>query len=96
MLVVFAFDENLEDIDIVEVSENINNLEEIQEIFFKWLFNKNENHKYWVIENEIKKYCSYDSEAFIEWFNNNLNYGKMKMVKKHADKPQENLPILYF
>lgn len=96
MLVILAFDENLEDIDIVDIPENINNLEEIQEIFFKWLFNENTNHNYWVFKNGIKKYCSYDSEAFVEWFNKNLNYGKMKIIEKHANKPQINLPILYF
>ena len=42
--------EDSECVDIIEVPYNIFELEKIQSDFFKWIFDKNINHKYWIIE----------------------------------------------
>lgn len=51
MLVVFACDENLEDIDIVNLpTDDVNDLAELQGSFFAWMFDKSNEHEYWIIK----------------------------------------------
>jgi len=98
MLVVFAFDEELEDIDIVDMPINtIDDLEEEQKEFFEWLFNKDNNHEYWIIRNGEKTTCSYDSRAFVKWFDEKKQGAEKAMiVEQYAKKKIEDMPILYF
>lgn len=98
MLVIFAFDEELEDIDIVDVPINaVDDLEKEQKEFFKWIFNKDNNHEYWIVKNGEKTACSYDSEAFVKWFNEkHSGEEKARVVEQCAKKQIEDTPILYF
>ncbi len=70
MLVNIFFDEELTELDVIDIPQFVlQDINNIQQMFFDWLFNKNNNHDYWVRIGDVKKYCSYRSEAFIEWLN---------------------------
>jgi hypothetical protein len=90
MIVNVIFDDKLENADVIDIPEHIlANIENVQNLFFKWLFDKSNDHNYWVYENGKKKYCSYRSEAFVEWLNDYLLKDSMEkaylitMYKKH-------------
>lgn len=58
------------DVDIIEVPKMvIDNAEDYQAQFFKWLFNKSIDHAYWWYEDGKKYGCNYRSDAFVEWLN---------------------------
>ncbi len=91
--------EDSECVDIIEVPYNIFELEKIQSDFFKWIFDKNINHKYWIIENGEKKYCSYGTDAFIDWLNDTIlrdNNEKAYILKSNTSNYNENDKSLYF
>ncbi len=70
MLINVFFDEELTDVDVIDIPQYVfEDIENIQKGFFRWLFDKNNNHAYWICVNGDKKYCSYRSEAFVEWLN---------------------------
>ena len=55
MLVNITFDdeESLRYVDIVNIPDEVaGSLDEVVSEFFKWMFDKTNNHKYWVIEGE--------------------------------------------
>lgn len=68
MLINIFYDEEPEIADIIELPEDLD-VEQLERDFLSWMFNKNNNHKYWVYENGIKQYCSYGTSAFVEWMN---------------------------
>ncbi len=54
----------------IEVPEDIyNNIKKIRKEFDKWLYDKNNDHGYWVKVNGVKKGVSYDESAFIDFIN---------------------------
>jgi hypothetical protein len=58
------------DADIIDCPDNIiDNLIDYSDLFLKWLFDKNNNHSYWMYEDGNKYGGSYRSEAFVEWLN---------------------------
>lgn len=78
------YDEDKEYADIVYIPDTIINIEEIQNDFFKWLFDKNNDHPYWIVVNGEKKACKYGTQAFIEWINNTILLEKVE--KSHIIK----------
>ena len=68
----------------IEVPEAVyNNISKIRKEFDKWLYDKNNDHGYWVIINGVKKGVSYDASAFIDYINVHYsNSGKVKTIKK--------------
>lgn len=75
------------------------NIEQKQEEFFKWLFNKSNDHKYWRLIDGEKKYCEYNVEAFIEWLNENIFKNidcKAEILSKGTDEYTSDSQILYF
>lgn len=86
---VNIFFDNDECADVIIVPDNVENIEEIQLDFFKWLFDKKNNHKYWVYEDGEKKYCSYGVDAFVEWLNCTVlknSVEKASIFKSHSNK----------
>lgn len=58
------------DADIIECPKWIvPELESYQANFLEWLFDKKNNHAYWVYKNGEKYACRYRSQAFVEWIN---------------------------
>ena len=49
------YDEDMEYADIVYIPKTIFDIEELQNNFFRWLFDKKNDHQYWVIVNGEKK-----------------------------------------
>lgn len=49
------YDEDLEYADIIYIPNTILDIKELQNTFFRWLFDKNNDHKYWIIVNGEKK-----------------------------------------
>jgi len=71
VLVNVIFDKDNNDFDVIDIPQTImEDIADIQQMFFKWLFDKKNNHKYWICVDDMKKYCSYRAEAFVEWLNN--------------------------
>jgi len=67
--------------------------------FGKWLFDKNNNHGYWVIKDGRKYGILSKSESFVEWLNKYIlfdNKEKAKIVQKKVCEFDKNLPILFF
>ena len=101
MLVNVSFDDEGEELDFVDVIEVpdkiIEQLNSIQRDFLSWMFDKSSNHKYWVIENGIKRYCAYSTEAFVEWLNENvLNNEQATLIVESTNDIDPKLPIMYF
>lgn len=70
VLVNVFFDEEMTDIDVIDIPQVVlDDMHNIKQMFFDWLFNKSNNHKYWICVGGVKKYCSYRADAFIEWLN---------------------------
>ena len=63
--------------------------------FFKWMFDKTNDHKYWVIEDGQKKYCSYATEAFGDWLNQFITREeRTTIVAVSSREIDETLPII--
>lgn len=59
------------DADIIECPKwTVEELPAYQIQFREWLFDKKNDHPYWVYKNEEKHGCCYRSHAFVEWLNN--------------------------
>ena len=80
------YDEDKEYADIIYLPDVGLNVYKLQEKFFKWMFDKNNNHKYWIIVDGEKKACKYGIDAFVDWingeysFNDNIAY----IIKENA------------
>jgi len=58
------------DADLIDCPNEIcDDISKYQTKFLKWLFDKNNDHKYWVYKNGEKFGCCYRSNAFVEWLN---------------------------
>lgn len=100
MLVNITFDdeESLKYVDIVNIpDEAVGNLDEVVSEFLKWMFDKTNNHKYWVIEEGKKKYCSFTTEAFIDWLNEFVTKEeKATIIAISSRQIDETLPVIFF
>lgn len=98
MRLVLQFDV---DADIIDVPQSVINKKDIlSEKFLDWLYNKHNNHKYWIITNGGKKSgVCYRSDAFIEWLNKKIcmeSGQKATLLSEYVDSYPDNLPTLYF
>lgn len=99
MIIFVKYDEDEEFGDKIFVPDNPKlSIKESQEEFFKWIFDKSNNHGYWRIIGE-SKYCEYDSEAFVEWLNENkyINYdSKARVIQKNIKLKNEKHSFINF
>lgn len=93
------YDEDMEYADIVYIPEAILDIEELQNDFFRWLFDKKNEHQYWVIVNGEKKMCQYGTQAFIEWINNTVlseSIDKSCIIKENSKSwNSENVSLIF-
>ncbi len=86
--------------DIISVPECIaNELKKIQALFDEWLYDKNNDHGCWIIQNGEKMAISFETQDFINFLNNHvLSNSDMKafVVKKSIINVPGDIPILYF
>lgn len=88
--------------DIILVPDHMSRrMREYQLLFDEWLYDKNNDHCYWYIENEEKLGVSFDTDAFVKYLNKyHLHESEEKAVvikrelKIKRGKPK--YPILYF
>ena len=87
------------DFDIIDVPDSIaNNINDIQQEFFNWLFDESNDHGYWIISNGIKC-CAYGTKEFVKWINDNLAYEsdeKAKIISRNLTGLNNNYPTIYF
>ena len=58
------------DCTLISVPSDIEkNIQTIRKNFDKWLYDKSNNHDYWVYINGAKKAVSFDAEAFVRYLN---------------------------
>lgn len=58
------------DVDIMECPDlSLKELQIYQGKFLDWLFDKKNDHAYWMYHKGKKHGCSYRSQAFVEWLN---------------------------
>ena len=100
MLVNVSFDdeEAVQEVDIIEIPDMTGGkLDELQREFLLWLFNKENNHEYWIEVDGEKIGCSYGSEAFVKWLNLYVIQDKRARIKaKNVMYLKNELPIIYF
>lgn len=92
MIIEAFFDDD--DHEFLDISlSDFYKVEEYQSEFFSWLFDKNNDHKYWVVFNGHKIGCDYGIEAFIDWIRLYHNVG-IRRIKPSDDNT--NIPTLFF
>jgi hypothetical protein len=88
------------DADIIDCPVDIlNNLTEYRKQFIDWLFDKENNHSYWIYKNGKQYGCCYRSEAFVEWLNNFVlpnSVIKAKVLESKVVSWDKNLPTVFF
>lgn len=76
--------------DIIECPAFIlNDLKSYQNEFTEWLYDKTNDHAYWMYKDGEKYGCSYRSEAFVEWLNKFIldkHEEKAKVVEQSVDE----------
>ncbi len=99
MIINCFYDEDMRYADIVYIPDKLNNIEKLQDDFFEWLFDKNNNHQYRIVVNGEKKACKYGTEAFIDWINNMIlskDVEKSYMINENAETWDSNNINLVF
>ena len=99
MVINCFYDENMEYADIISVPDLGLSVNALQEEFFKWLFDKNNNHRYWIIVDGEKKACKYGIDAFIYWFNHvylSDDSDKAYIIRENTEKWDANNNSLIF
>lgn len=85
--------------DIIFIPDILNDISSLQTEFLKWLFDKDNNHEYWVFSNGEKIYCRYGTDAFVKWINDNKLYvfsEKAKVENRNCrDLSQANQKLIF-
>ena len=86
--------------DIIEIPDNIlNKIELYQYQFDKWIYNRENEHEYWIKKNGRKIGVGFGSEAFVDYLNLfclNGSSEKAKLLEKHASNIPEDITKLVF
>lgn len=98
MLVNLVFDYYT---DIINVPDSIvNQIKKYQNKCDKWLYNKLNNHEFWIKDENGKKLgVGICSEAFVYWLNEFVlknNDKKAVIVKRDLEKYDSSLPTLFY
>ncbi len=100
MIVNCFYDENMEFADIVYIPDCIKcNVEELQNSFFNWLFDENNDHDYWIIINGKKQACEYGIDAFVKWINDTIciaQSDKAQIIESNAKEwDSEHINLIF-
>jgi len=86
--------------DIIEIPDSPKiDLEKTYEIFDEWLFDKRNNHKYWVIKKGKKFGVAKHPEAFVDWLNQNVykdQNEKSKVIDRGVVEYDASIPTLQY
>ena len=84
------------DCDIIDLAlQDFETVRILQGIFFKWLYNKDNDHEYWVYRNGQKIGCAYDTIAFINWVNKYYSSCAAQIIEQHT-RAHDDYPTIYF
>ena len=87
-------------VDVIDIpDELVTDLKKLQKNFDKWLYNKENNHGYWVVIDGKKRAVKFDGLAFVEWLNKYIltnNNVKAHVIKKETTEYNDNYPFLFF
>lgn len=93
--IVFSYD-----FDILDVHDSVGeNLRKYRLSFDNWIYDKNNNHDFWIIKNHKKYAVAMCSEAFVYYINNIVfSDTKATIIKKNVelDNLDSSCPTLYF
>lgn len=96
MIVAVVFDDAGKDADIIEIDKSVlDNIGIHKFEFCKWMFDKNNKHRYWRKTSNGSMYCAYRAEAFLEWLRDSGIDENAKLIEECASNIG-NLPIIEF
>ena len=67
--------------DVIYIPEKMGDISLLQTEFLDWLFDKENNHEFWVNINGEKTYCKYGTDAFVKWINDKKLYASLEKAK---------------
>ena len=86
--------------DLIMVPDSVlQSIHEIRLEFDKWLYDKSNDHGYWVYIDGKRKAVSFDTKAFVHYLNNvYLPKGKEKVIvlQEKAKSISSDIPMLFF
>ena len=91
-----VFYDSPNDCDLIDLSlPNFESVITLQDNFLKWLYDKNNDHEYWIYRNNQKFGCAYDSTAFVNWINKYYSNYAAQLIEKHI-RINDDYPTIYF
>ena len=88
------------DADIIDIPNFfLPNLKKSSIQFNKWLYNKDNDHGYWIKKNGKKVAVSFRGDAYVDFLNNKMLNScneKAKIIETEITEFDVTLPILYF
>ncbi len=88
------------DTDIVSVPEDIgSHIKRYQERFDKWLYDKDNDHGYWVVQEGKRVAVSFDAQAFVDYLNTvwlQDREEKAVILQEGEKNIPTGMPLLYF
>lgn len=100
MNIYAKYHEDDANVDVIYVPDSSYfNIERKQDEFFKWLFDKRNDHAYWKVMDGEKTHCEYDVEAFVHWLNEEIyinNTDRARVVEKNASVITSDARVIFF
>ena len=95
-MLINIFYDSSDDCDLIDLSlQSFESVKKIQNSFLKWLYDKNNDHEYWVYRKGQKIGCAYDTNAFINWINQFHSDYTARIIKQHVSISND-YPTIYF
>ena len=86
--------------DVILVPDEIGaKIRKYQKLFDKWIYDKSNNHGYWIYQNNQKKGVSFDTKTFVDYLNEfhlKDKIDKAIIYRESAESISEEIPIIYF
>ncbi len=87
-------------INIISVPDHIaDHIQHYQQKFDSWLFDKANDHGYWVIINGKKEAVSFGTNAFLDYLNSyeiSPNDEKATLFQEEVSEHPQDIPCIYF
>ena len=95
-MLIYVFYNSSDDCDLIDLStQSFESVKTIQTLFLRWLFDKNNEHDYWMYREGQKYGCAYDTNAFIHWLNQFHPDYAAKLIRQHVRIGNDH-PTLFF
>jgi len=88
------------EIDLIEVPDTIaDEMTECQAAFDRWLYDENNEHSHWILQDGEKVAVSFDSQTFVEFLNKYILLSaeeKAIVLKRNVLSVSDKIPVLFF